>query len=290
MLKNVVFGLVYFLIIGIILEQWNKRRKTKEENIKNLVALAEQTEMTKQLKIEPEMENKRETWNEILKDFRQRLKVNKKPDSYQEHRGCKIKIYNLSGNNKVFQVVDWDNRTRSTKYSTLEDAKRAIQYMYTSYSNKQAYLAEKERRIRKREQDVLLAKSYKQRQRRSKLKANLVTIDRLMELTPIEFEQWVKQNVFEKDGWSVEETRVTGDGGIDLVLNRNDEHSIAQCKRFRNTVGEPALRDFYGTMMSEGVSRGYFVTTGLFSLSAQKFAQDKPIVMVDRRLLAQKLK
>lgn len=290
MLKNIVFGLVYFLIVGIILEQWNKRRKSKEENIKNLVALAEQTEMTKQLKIVPEIENKRKAWNAILKDFRQRLKVNKKPDSYQEHRDCKIKIYNLSGNNKIFKVVDWDNRTRTTKYFTLEDAKRAIQYMYASYSNKQAYLAEKERRIRKREQDVLLAKSYKQRQRRSKLKANLITIDRLMELTPIEFEQWVKQNVFEKDGWSVEETRVTGDGGIDLVLNRNDEHSIAQCKRFRNTVGEPALRDFYGTMMSEGVSRGYFVTTGLFSLSAQKFAQDKPIIMVDRRLLAQKLK
>lgn len=157
------------------------------------------------------------------------------------------------------------------------------------YSSNNEYLAEKERRLRKREQDVLLAKFFKQRRRKSKLKASLATIDSLLELTPIEFEQWVKLNIFEIDGWKVEETRTTGDGGVDLILTRNGEHSIAQCKRFRKTVGEPALRDFYGTMISEGVSRGFFVTTGLFSLSAQKFADDKPIVMIDRRLLAQKL-
>jgi len=232
-----VFGLVYFLVAGLLFEKWDKRRKTKQENFKKLagfysqLTLAEETERKEKSKIESEKE-------------------------YQRKQ---------------------------------EEFKKLPVWKQRGYASNNEYLAEKERRIRKREQDVLLAKSYKLRQRRSTLKANLITIDRLMELTPIEFEKWVKQNVFEKDGWGVEETRTTGDGGIDLVLSRNGEHSIAQCKRFRNTVGEPALRDFYGTMMSEGVSRGYFVTTGLFSLSAQKFAQDKPIVMIDRRLLAQKL-
>jgi len=41
--------------------------------------------------------------------------------------------------------------------------------------------------------------------------------------------------------------------------------------------------------MSEGVSRGYFVTTGLFSLAALKFADNKPIEMIDRRVLAEKI-
>lgn len=237
MSKNLVFGIVYFLAAYLVIQWWDKKRKTKEENLKKLagfysqLALAEETERKKQSKIESE------------KEYREK----------QE---------------KFRKMPAWKQK---------------------GYVSNNEYLAERERRIRKREQDVLLAKSYKQRQKRSKLKANLITIDRLMEFTPIEFEKWVKQNVFEKDGWDVEETRTTGDGGIDLVLRRNGEHSIAQCKRFRNTVGEPALRDFYGTMMSEGVSRGYFVTTGLFSLSAQRFADDKPIVMIDRRLLAQKL-
>ena len=120
------------------------------------------------------------------------------------------------------------------------------------------------------------------------LKKNLRQVDDLFDLTPVEFEKWVKRNIFEKKDWEVTETKATGDGGIDLILNRQDEHSIAQCKRFKKTVGEPLIRDFYGVMISEGVSKGYFVTTGLFSLSALKFAEGKPIEMIDRRVLAQK--
>jgi restriction system protein len=109
-----------------------------------------------------------------------------------------------------------------------------------------------------------------------------------MELSPIDFEKWVKSEVFESTGWKVEETKVTGDGGIDLVITKGDERSVAQCKRFRGTVGEPMIRDFYGAMMHEGVSRGFFITTGMYSLSALKFAEDKPIEMIDRRVLASK--
>lgn len=148
--------------------------------------------------------------------------------------------------------------------------------------------AEKEKTQRKREEDALMAKSYMQRGQSSQFKQNIHHLNKLFDLTPVEFEKWVKENIFEKEGWEVVETEVTGDGGIDLILLRNNEKSIAQCKRYRNTVGEPLIRDFYGTMMSEGVSRGYFVTTGLFSIPALKFAEDKPIEMIDRRILAQK--
>jgi len=150
-------------------------------------------------------------------------------------------------------------------------------------------MAKNELELQKRERIELLAKSYKRRHATSSFKNNLSKIDDLMNLTPIEFEKWVKKYIFEKDGWEVSETKVTGDGGIDLIISKKGERSIAQCKRYRQTVGEPMLRDFYGTMMSEGVSRGYFVTTGLFSLAALKFADNKPIEMIDRRVLAEKI-
>jgi len=146
-------------------------------------------------------------------------------------------------------------------------------------------VAEKERDLRKKEDNQYLAKSYVQRHNLSSYKKKLSIVDDLFKLTPVEFEKWVKTNIFEKNGWKVSETRITGDGGIDLVLWKNKEKSIAQCKRFRGTVGEPLLRDFYGAMISEGVSKGYFVTTGLFSLSALKFAENKPIELIDRRIL-----
>jgi HJR/Mrr/RecB family endonuclease len=156
------------------------------------------------------------------------------------------------------------------------------------FSSENEYLADEELKSRKEEQILLLANAYKQRKNTTAFKQNLSIIDNLLNLNPVEFEKWVKTNIFEKEGWLVTETKITGDGGIDLVLNKKTEHSIAQCKRYKNTVGEPSLRDFYGTMMSEGVSRGYFVTTGLFSLPALKFADNKPIEMIDRRILSQK--
>lgn len=157
------------------------------------------------------------------------------------------------------------------------------------FLSEKEYMAQKELELQKKEKTEYLARAYQKRQSTSQFKKNLFKIDDLINLTPIEFEKWVKKYIFEKEGWEVSETKKTGDGGIDLILSKKSEKSIAQCKRYRQTVGEPMLRDFYGTMMSEGVSRGYFVTTGIFSLSALKFADNKPIEMIDRRVLASKI-
>lgn len=169
------------------------------------------------------------------------------------------------------------------------DTRSAKDFINRKFESLIKIQAQKELNLQKREKIKYLAKAYQKRQSTSQFKRNLLKIDDLLKLTPIEFEKWTKKHIFEKEGWEVSETKKTGDGGIDLVLWKNEEKSIAQCKRFRETVGEPMLRDFYGTMMSEGVSRGFFVTTGLFSLSALKFTEDKPIEMIDRRVLAQKL-
>lgn len=174
-------------------------------------------------------------------------------------------------------------------YFSVQEAKDVVDIIAPLLGPKEEYLAKEEMELRKKENIHFLANVYKQRKNITSFKQNLSIIDNLLNLNPVEFEKWVKINVFEKEGWQVTETKITGDGGIDLVLNQKNEYSIAQCKRYRNTVGEPSLRDFYGTMISEGVSRGYFVTTGLFSLSALKFAENKPIELIDRRILAQKI-
>lgn len=235
--KNVLLGIIFCVAFLLFVETWKKRKKAKEEAIKQMVH-----NMSKMAEATAE-ENRKEA----------RL-IRQKEHQAEKERLKKIPIWKRSG-----------------------------------YASQEEYLAEKERVLRKKEQDYFLAKAYKQRQQRTKFQKNLRTIDDLFNLTPVEFEQWVKNNIFMKEGWIVEETKITGDGGIDLMLHKNGEHSIAQCKRFKSSVGEPLLRDFYGAMMSEGVSRGYFVTTGVFSLQAQKFADNKPIVLIDRRVLAQRL-
>ena len=106
------------------------------------------------------------------------------------------------------------------------------------------------------------------------------SLDDLYALDPVEFEHLVG-TVFTALGYEVKVTKRSGDEGVDLDLRRGDERSIAQCKRYRGTVGQPAIRDFYGALVHEKAVRGYFVTTGQFSLAASTWAQGKPIALTD---------
>lgn len=107
-----------------------------------------------------------------------------------------------------------------------------------------------------------------------------LTLDDMQRLSPRGFEEFVKR-MFEALGYAVEITVQTGDEGVDLVLARDGERSIAQCKRYRGQVGQPTVRDFYGTVVHEKAKRGYLVTSGRFSLPAQAWAEGKNVTLVD---------
>lgn len=106
------------------------------------------------------------------------------------------------------------------------------------------------------------------------------SISDLYALDPEEFERLVG-TVFTSLGYEVRLTKRSGDEGIDLELLKGAERSLAQCKRYRGTVGQPDIRDFYGVLVHENAARGYFVTTGQFSLAASTWAQGKPIALID---------
>jgi hypothetical protein len=107
-----------------------------------------------------------------------------------------------------------------------------------------------------------------------------LTLGDLQSLDPIEFELVVGE-VFKTLGYEVSTTKKTGDGGVDLELVRGRERAVAQCKRFSGTVSQGQIRDFYGTLLHAGVAKGYFVTSGMFSLAATTWASGKPIALSD---------
>lgn len=79
----------------------------------------------------------------------------------------------------------------------------------------------------------------------------------------------------------------SGDGGIDGVI-RQDALGLnkvyIQAKRYadENTVGRPAIQQFFGSLSSRGADRGVFITTSRFSQGAQDEAQNyKTIVLID---------
>lgn len=108
----------------------------------------------------------------------------------------------------------------------------------------------------------------------------LQTIAEIRQLTPVEFERFIKR-LFEKMEYEVETTKATGDEGVDLRLQKGARRAIVQCKRYSGSIGQPVIRDLYGVMVHEEVDEAYLITTGNITLPAQTWARGKPIHLVD---------
>jgi hypothetical protein len=100
-------------------------------------------------------------------------------------------------------------------------------------------------------------------------------------LSPTAFEKWMGER-FRELGYSVRLTLASGDHGVDLIVIRDGETVVVQCKRYRaTTVGEPILRDLYGAMHHAGASRAILVTTGRLTRGALEWSNGKAVEMWD---------
>lgn len=109
-------------------------------------------------------------------------------------------------------------------------------------------------------------------------------VNDISSLSGMKFEN-VCQNLIEHMGFSVETTKASGDGGIDLIAYNHEPvlfvKYIIQCKRYSGSVGEPIIRDLYGVVTSERANKGILMTTGYFTKSAIAFAEGKQIELID---------
>src|ERR1039458_5713316 len=97
-----------------------------------------------------------------------------------------------------------------------------------------------------------------------------------------EFEMLVGE-AFRQKGFAVTETgRGGADGGVDLVLEKNREKFLVQCKQWRAfKVGVEIIRGLYGIMAARGAAGGDVVTPGHFTREAQAFAAGRNISLID---------
>lgn len=103
-----------------------------------------------------------------------------------------------------------------------------------------------------------------------------------------DFEHLVRQvfeNEFVTAGAEVRVTQASRDGGVDAIVHDPDPirggKIVIQAKRYTNTVDVSAVRDLYGTVMNEGATKGILVTTSQFGPDARRFAQGKPLTLID---------
>lgn len=102
------------------------------------------------------------------------------------------------------------------------------------------------------------------------------------------FEHLIRE-LFEKEfssnGGEVKITQASSDGGVDAIAFDPDPirggKIVIQAKRYTNVVGVSAVRDLYGTMMNEGATKGVLVTTSNFGSDSYKFADGKPLSLLN---------
>jgi len=101
-------------------------------------------------------------------------------------------------------------------------------------------------------------------------------------MNPAEFEDFVAK-LFSKLGYETEVTGGPYDEGVDIIAERERIKYYIQCKKYHlKEVGVDELREFYGAIADHlATGKGYFITTNKFTLGAEKFAEDKPIELID---------
>jgi len=110
-------------------------------------------------------------------------------------------------------------------------------------------------------------------------------------MKPSEFENYIA-DLFSRMGYKTRAVGQSHDGGIDVIAEKNGVTNYIQCKKFITSevrIGD--VRDFYGALADHLTNgKGYFITTNKFTLEAEKFAEDKPIELVDRYKLIRYIK
>ncbi len=102
-----------------------------------------------------------------------------------------------------------------------------------------------------------------------------------------EFEMMVGE-AFRQRGFKVKETPFGPDGGVDLVLTKNDQKILVQCKHWKTQkVGVKTVRELYGVLVDEDADEVNIVCSGEFTEDAKAFVKDKAIYLIDGNVLSE---
>ncbi|PPT92363.1 restriction endonuclease, partial [Xanthomonas arboricola] len=96
-----------------------------------------------------------------------------------------------------------------------------------------------------------------------------------------QFEQLVGE-AFRRQGYSVEETGLGGaDGGIDLILRKDNRRTLVQCKQSkRQQVGVSVVREMFGLLAHHQAHAVKIACIGTYTKNAERFAEGKPIELI----------
>lgn len=112
----------------------------------------------------------------------------------------------------------------------------------------------------------------------------------LKRMHPFKFEDYVAK-LYKNMGYSVKQTKRTGDGGKDIVATKNGQTYFVECKRYSDPINVHKMRDFVGACVLGGKDvKGIYVTTSSFTNDAKSAANRIGIQMIDGNKLMSMIK
>lgn len=80
--------------------------------------------------------------------------------------------------------------------------------------------------------------------------------------------------VLEQNGWKQEEAVRTPSEEMDVIISREREYYLLECKWERKPIGAPIIREFYGKLSNRADVRGIVVSMSGFAKTAVKQVED----------------
>jgi len=108
-----------------------------------------------------------------------------------------------------------------------------------------------------------------------------IYLDIIDKLNGYEFENFLK-TLFSKMGYRVEQTKLSGDQGADLVVIKFGEKTVIQAKRFGGKVGNKAVQEIMAAISLYQAKKGMVITNNYFTPSAVELANANKIELIDR--------
>ncbi|MEZ4357973.1 MAG: restriction endonuclease [Eubacteriales bacterium] len=82
-------------------------------------------------------------------------------------------------------------------------------------------------------------------------------------------------------GYSVRVTKGSGDGGVDIIMNKDEQTYYVQCKNHSKPVSPATARELFGVMTHAGVQHGIIVSPRGFTFNVRKFISGKNIELIE---------
>lgn len=102
------------------------------------------------------------------------------------------------------------------------------------------------------------------------------------------FEDLVAQ-IFKKNGYLIKQTSYSGDQGVDVIAQKNDEFIAIQVKRYSSKVDNSAIQQVVAGAIHYGCNKKMVITNNFFTTSAQNLAITNQVTLWDRTKLIEML-